>query len=348
MWLVSRMVIVVGLSLGVLFQPVDPNAAIDFTMLSRWDSGWYHKIATFGYEYAPDGQAHSIAFFPLFPLLVATAMKAGLDFFEAGALVNNLAFLGALMLLYRWMKERYSLSIARWSVAALAWCPFSLYGSVIYTEGLFLLLTTAALRAFDQRKHVQAAVFGALATATRITGLALIPSMLIVAWREKRSSKAYLAACCVGLGIAAFAAYCLWRFGNPVAFLDAQKGWRSSLGLDWLSWLKVLTFGVLGPIDSGNGFIKVIMLAGGGALLWVSRAVLPPVALAYAVFSLALILFTGTAASIERYIYGIVSITIAFGLYFSAKPRRGLLLLAYFGLLLAVIAFQYVRYVWIA
>lgn len=35
----------------------------------------------------------------------------------------------------------------------MAWCPLSLFAGVIYTEGLYLLLSTAALRAFDKQQY---------------------------------------------------------------------------------------------------------------------------------------------------------------------------------------------------
>lgn len=37
---------------------------------SHWDGKWYVEIATLGYRYADDGQQNSVAFYPLFPLLM--------------------------------------------------------------------------------------------------------------------------------------------------------------------------------------------------------------------------------------------------------------------------------------
>ena len=53
-------------------------------------------------------------------------MTFGLPFAIAGTLVNNLAFLGALLVIYDWMQERYEVEIARWTIAILVWCPLSL------------------------------------------------------------------------------------------------------------------------------------------------------------------------------------------------------------------------------
>ncbi|BAY46803.1 hypothetical protein SAMD00079811_44180 [Scytonema sp. HK-05] len=105
---------------------------VNSRLFSHWDGRWYRKIATVGYDYANDGQQHSIAFFPLFRLIVCRIMMLGLPFEVVGTLVNNLAFLGALLLLYRWAEERYGISAAKWATAVMAWCPFSLFGTMIY------------------------------------------------------------------------------------------------------------------------------------------------------------------------------------------------------------------------
>jgi Gpi18-like mannosyltransferase len=116
-------------------------------VFDAWDSVHYRAIATSGYEFANDGKQHNLAFFPLFPLLIWVFMKLGLPFEVAGTLINNLAFFAALYYIYFWIEENYGRNEARWTTAVVAWCPLSMFGTVIYTEGLYLLLSTAALRA---------------------------------------------------------------------------------------------------------------------------------------------------------------------------------------------------------
>lgn len=86
-----------------------------------------------------------MAFYPLFPLLIRGLMALGMRVEVAGVLINSLAFLGALLLVYFWVEERYDTGAAKRTSAVLAWCPFSLFCTLMYTEGLFLLLTAAAL-----------------------------------------------------------------------------------------------------------------------------------------------------------------------------------------------------------
>lgn len=190
MWLLSRGVISAAMLIIAPLLPAPSGGIVPefgWGVFAAWDGQWYQKIVMNGYEYVADGQQHNVAFFPLFPLIVRGVMTLGLPFNVAGTLVNNFAFLAALMLVYAWVEECYGTSVARWATAALAWCPFSLYGSIIYTEGLFLLLSTGTLRAFEKHQYMQVALWGALASATRVTGAMLAPALLLIAWKENRN-----------------------------------------------------------------------------------------------------------------------------------------------------------------
>jgi Gpi18-like mannosyltransferase len=256
--------------------------------------------------------------------------------------VNNLALLGAMLLLYRWAQERHGISAARWATAVLAWCPFSLFGTVTYTEGLFLLLTTASLRAFDNRQHAWAALFGAMATATRPTGAAIIPAFLLVAWRERRPSIAYAAALAAGGGLLLFSLYCAIRFGDPLAFIHIQKAFIQPNS----TWLNIFA----GVFTGGrkNNLIKVVMVFGGGYLLWHLRAKLPLVAVAYGFCSLALIISSGVLISVGRFAYAIVSLSLALGVLFANHPRWGYLSMGLFATLLVEFAIKFAWWHWVA
>ncbi|WGV24551.1 mannosyltransferase family protein [Halotia branconii] len=402
MWLSSRIVIIIAMLLIAPSLPVPSDASaatFSWDVFSAWDSEWYRKIVTYGYEYINDGKQHSIAFFPLFPLLIRAIMSFGLSFEMAGTLLNNLAFLAALIVLYVWVEERNGKSAARWTTAVLAWCPYSIYSTVIYTEGLFLLCSTAALRAFDKQQYTWVAFWGALSTATRSPGLALIPAFLFASWQQRRGIKAYIASLAVGLGVFLYSLYCQIQFGDALAFVHVQKGWRTSAGFAWQGWLMMLRKITLGNaywqftniqdlwyplllmmiIVSGFllwrfrqqlGYIKVrygfyllwffmwflaedelvrfVLIFGGLLLLWFSRAKIPLAAVVYGFFSYALILNTGLTASVERYAYGIVSLSFAFGLLLARYPRWGYAVIIFFAIFLANLSVQFAQNQWIA
>lgn len=259
MWLLSRLLIVALMLLLVPLLPAPPGGikpTVSWEIFSWWDSLLYKQIVTSGYEYINDGKGHNVAFFPGFPLAIRGVMALGLPFEVAGILVNNFAFLGALIVLYYWLAEHHSKSAARWATAVLAWCPLSLFGTVIYSEGLYLLFSTAAMRAFDNRKYAWVGLWGAIATATRPTGMALIPAFLIATWRERRGTVAYIASLAAAGGVILFSLYCAINFGDALAFIQAQRGWRPSLGFYWQGWLKMLMQISVGTTNWTHGWLK--------------------------------------------------------------------------------------------
>ncbi len=364
MWLLSRLVIVTVMQ---LIAPLTPPLPLNYhshlipldyvpgsvptrgwEVFSHWDGAWYRQIATSGYDYAKDVQLnemYSIAFFPLFPLLIRGVMSLGIPVNVAGFLVNNIAFLGALLIVYRWIEERNNTNTARWVIAVLAWCPYSLFGTVVYTEGLFLFVTAAALRAFEKHQYARAAFWGAMATATRVNGAMLIPTFLFVARKEHRPVKAYIAAMIASLGLLLFIGYCAIAFGDPLAFIHAQQGWRADVGgLNWYGWLKILVTG----LTHNSEFIKFLIIFGGGYLLWHFRYRLSPVLVVYGFCSLGLLIASGSTMSVDRIGYGIVSLPIALGLLLTEYPRWGYVLIGYFAILLANFALRFARWLWIA
>ena len=404
MWLASRLLILIAMLLIAPLFPASSNgvaAKFSWDVFSAWDSVWYEKIATLGYDFHSDlNQISTVAFFPLFPILSHLAMTIGLPFKVAAILVNNLAFLSALILLYSWMKNLYGINAARWITNVIVWCPYSLYGTVIYAEGLFLLCTIAALRAFDKKQYISASLWGVLSTATRVPGIALIPAFLFISWKERRGVKAYICSLVVGLGISLYSIYCQIKFGDALAFIHAQKAWRhDAVGFDWAGWWKILMevtislanwkYGYIKDIWypllfsliimsgyllwrfrlqvglvrtrysfyglwlllwllTGDELFKLTMTFGGLYLLWLYRNEIPLVTVIYGFCSYILILNTGITASAERYVYGIVSLSIAFGLLLTRFPRFAQALIYFFGIVLAHFSVRFARALWVA
>lgn len=278
MWLASRLLIWIAMLVIAPMLPAPSGgiaATFGWEVFHAWDSENYRAIATTGYEFVNDGKSHTLAFFPLFPLIVRVLMNLGLPFEVAGTLINNLAFFAALYFLYFWVKEQYGESAAQWATAVVAWCPLSLFAAVIYTEGLYLFLSTAALRAFDKHHYGWTAFWGAIATATRPTGIALIGAFAIAAWKQRRPPIAYLASFATAAGIILFSIYCTIQFGDPLGFIHAQRGWRPTLGFDWQGWWKMIMQVSIGTFNWKHGGIKdplhpllFTMILGIGYCLW--------------------------------------------------------------------------------
>lgn len=367
MWFLSRLVIIVAMQLvaPALYASVDgvstePPADIQANLTTvpknyvptsswelflHWDGIYYRSIALLGYEYTPnDGKEHSIAFFPLYPLLIRALMAFGVPFVIAGILINNLAFLAALYVLYIWTKEFHDRNTARWATAVMAWCPLSLFCTVVYTEGLFLFFSTAALRAFDRHNYGWTAIWGALATATRSTGMTLIPAFLLVAWRERRPVAAYAAALATGIGLLLFSGYLAIHFGDPLAFVHIQHEWRR-VSTGWPALVKdFVTFGK----DWILNLYRFGLIFGGGYLLWHFRRELNRSAVLYGFLSMAMIIASRITMSTHRHLYGIVSISLVIGMFLARHARWGYALMLVFGGSLVIFSIRFAAWEWVA
>lgn len=204
-------------------------------IFERYDGVWYHEIATQGYEYARDRAMHSVAFFPLFPLIVTGLVRLGLHVGPAAVFVSNACFFAMLAVAYDWIRTRHGIVVARWAIATLALLPPAIYGAVAYSEALFMLLTALALRDFDRGHTWRAALWSALASATRFAGIALAGAFALDALVKRKPLRAWLAVAIAPLGTIAYAAFQYARFGDPIAFVHTEVGWhRLGLTSQWL------------------------------------------------------------------------------------------------------------------
>jgi hypothetical protein len=136
---------------------------------ARWDSNWYVSIAEDGYFYIPGGES-SIAYFPLYPSLMALVAPLTGNTLAAGLLVNSLTFLFGLMVFYRLAYFRLNPSDARRAAFYLAASPGAFFFTAAYTEGTFLFLTVSAAYFAWRRNWLGASVCAAFAAVTRVQG----------------------------------------------------------------------------------------------------------------------------------------------------------------------------------
>ena len=186
----------------------------------RWDSDWFLKIAEEGYSWP----SSTPAFFPLYPLLVAGAGRLLLGhFLLAGVVISLAAGAAAFALLFDLTRDRLGEEAARRTVLFLAVAPTTLFFGAVYSESLYLLLAVAAFTSAERGRFGRAGALTGLALLTRSAGVALLPALLLLAWRAPNRRRAI-----GGLAIAPllFALYPLvltiW-IGQPLAFLDAQR-----------------------------------------------------------------------------------------------------------------------------
>jgi hypothetical protein len=200
---------------------------------ARWDSAHYINVALNGYGLDdPDQMGQRVAFFPLYPLLIrAVATVTGVQETEAGYAVAaivaaNLCFIVAIPLFAHLVSRLTSDDVARVATTLLLITPFAFFLNAAYTESLFLLLSVATFWFAYEQKWLPASLAIALASATRLFGLALVPAVLLLAWRHRASLRELLTILIVSpLGTVAFFAW-LWReYDDPLTYFRAQSNW---------------------------------------------------------------------------------------------------------------------------
>jgi 4-amino-4-deoxy-L-arabinose transferase-like glycosyltransferase len=193
---------------------------------SRWDSGWFVAIAQHGYH-AGDGSA---AFYPLYPLLVGGIGRLFGGYYVSAGLVISLACCaGSFVLLYRIARRRLGDDPAALAVLYLAIFPMALFLQAVYNESLFLLLVLASFAFAERNSWLAAAAFAGLAILTRPTGFALLPPLVLLAWRSTQRRRALAS---LGLAPALFVLYPVWlswKAHDAFAFVHAEAAWHRHL-----------------------------------------------------------------------------------------------------------------------
>lgn len=196
---------------------------------SRWDSVWFLRIAEHGYaEASPSGAGP--AFFPLYPALVrGVGWALGEHYVLAGILVSLAASLVAFLLFHRIAEERLGVDGARRSLLYLALFPTTFFLLAVYSEALFLALALAAFVLAERGRWAGAWIATGLAVLTRLAGLALVPALLVLAWRRGERGRA-LRFSPFAVALAAIYPLLLRRtVGDAFAFAHAQKLWHRHL-----------------------------------------------------------------------------------------------------------------------
>jgi hypothetical protein len=296
----------------------------------RWDSSHYIALARFGYGGDNPSVGGGWGFFPLYSLLMRGLTEVlflpatDRNLAIAGLIIANLCFFGLVVLVARWSAEQFGDDAARTTVVLLCLSPFAYFFNAAYTESLFMLLVVAALMLASKNRWIAAGLVAGLATATRLVGLALIPALLLLAYRRKASLLDTVTS--IGLscyGVFAFGVYSAIKEGNPFEYFSAQSEWGG-----WSEHVRrYAELFVKHPRETVNGdplnlviLLNVILLI--VALIWlpaVWRRCDPGVAL----FTMLIVVVQGimTWVSLGRYLLPAIGIYFVAGRWL-ADPRR--------------------------
>lgn len=251
-FMASRIVILVGSLLVVLFPLFNAIHLSDgFSQLwYRWDTTHYVDIAVgAGYWYKPNSNS-TVAFFPLYPMLIRALTSVIHDPVIAGLLINQIAFIFAIILIYQIVSQITNKLDANRTIIYLALFPAALFYFVAYSESVFLLFSVltwyAARRAATSHAWqwwLIAGLSGMLTSATRAAGVIIIlfpleawlrshnvssANLLKVEWWKSLLQDWFpvLTMLLIPLGLLGFMVYLGVVFHEPLLFLRIQEeGW---------------------------------------------------------------------------------------------------------------------------
>lgn len=230
-WLVGRAIPKLALYPAQLPDQFLPNHP-SLDGWARWDASHYIALARLGYS--PENPSHDggLGFLPLYSLLmrglvtVARVDRTDAAYAVAGLLIANACFLIAVALFARMSGRILSGHTAVYPVMLLCLMPFSFFLNAAYSESLFLVIVLSALLLALDGKWLPAGAVAALASLTRLAGLALAPALFWGAWKAGVRGWRLIA---TGLApFAGFAAYCLYTaiwHDDPLAYFHAQQNW---------------------------------------------------------------------------------------------------------------------------
>lgn len=223
---------------------------------ARYDSGWYYQIATNGYTFVPGGPSAGIgkpgkiAFFPLYPVSMQYTGRlfghARSDVYFGGILVSWMSFIAASVALFFLARLDLNRRQAERTVLLTAIFPFSFFFGMVYTEALFLLLTVLSFYGFRTRHWILGGLAGALATATRVNGILMLPVLAWIAYRTAQPTARDRLLAAAGLllvagGVGAYSLYVYHLSGNPFEWALTIQRWNYHVGgAPWTAPLRLM------------------------------------------------------------------------------------------------------------
>jgi hypothetical protein len=200
---------------------------------ARYDSGYYEGIAWGGYAPLAGGRSN-IAYFPVYPMLMrAVGRLFGRQhavYYLSGIAISWACFTLAMIALGHLARLDLPARQARRAALLTAIFPFSFFFGMVYSESTFLLFTVLAFYCFRTRRWMTGGLCGAVATATRVQGVLMLPALAWIAWRtaERAPRDRWRAATGLVLAGAGFGAYCAYIFhltGNPFEWAATLQRW---------------------------------------------------------------------------------------------------------------------------
>jgi hypothetical protein len=212
-----------------------------------WDTGWYSNISQNGYVINSldqvISQQTSIAFFPLYPLLMRFLGSIVGNDYIAGLIISNLFLIVSCIYLYRLVRLDSDEDSAIRSIKYLLLFPVSFILSGVFTEAMYLALTLMCFYYARIGRWQLAGIMGFFLSLTRSTGVLIVLPLLyeglMPLLKENKGLKSFKNArgkilplfylSLIPLGMISFMIFNYHLTGDFMAFAHAQITWGRHL-----------------------------------------------------------------------------------------------------------------------
>ncbi len=320
-----RLFLTIGWLLGNWLIPVfDPSFpyfhdALEYNPSWIWpwgnfDGVHYLLIAERGYIYE-----YYQVFFPLYPLAIRGLTSLVQNYLASGLIISHLALLAASYFLIK-IGHQVKLSLPLLLVTYLIF-PTSFYLGSVYTESLFLMLSLATFYFAFQNRWWLSGLSGGLATLTRVSGIFLFPSLLIIWWQQRKLSShsepkqlkdqlSFFWLLLIPAGLLIYMLYLNYQVHDPLYFIHAQPYFSSYRQVNTFTlwpqvvWRYIKMLVTVNPLTPTYFTTCIEMLIGLG-FAWLSILSWKRLGPALGIYTLSNYLlptFTGSFSSVPRYV----------------------------------------------
>ena len=186
-------VLVMGIAF-LAYRAQNPDAGyvlIWERMTTAGDAPHYLFLAEEGYQSFGEKE-NLIVFYPLYPVMIRILARLFLfqNYELAGIIISQISTGAAAIFLYKLLRLDYNEEPSAEAVFLFLTYPFMMFTMGVFTEGIFLALTIAALYFIRKHAWVKVGILGMMASLCRMQGILLfVPAVyeLIVMLAGKRS-----------------------------------------------------------------------------------------------------------------------------------------------------------------
>jgi len=282
-------------------------------------------LARFGYGLPLSPSTY--VFFPLFPIVIRFLTTVIPDYLASGLILVHVSLACALYYLYQLVRLDFKETIAKNTLLLLMLFPTAFFFGAVYTESFFLLLIVLSFYLARKGNFFLACLFGLFASATRLAGIFLWPALVIEMWQNARRSPSLVWLLLPPLGFLSYMKHLNLRAGDPFIFLKTTPEYGPNIVINKLILLHQVFFRyakmLLGSeLISPLYFTVLFEFVVGILFLILTVLAFRKLRRSYAIYALLSYLvptFTGTFASLPRYVLTIFPGFILLSLWFSKQ-----------------------------